>query len=240
VELDDGLGEAHTALGGYLNFYEWDWAGAEREYRRAIALDPNFPTTYVWYQFMLNSAGRLDEALEAGTRARELDPLAPLMGTIRTLGLQGRTDLAMTEARAGVEHHPNSWLMYRSLGELLLETGRAEDAVHAFERAAALAGRTANARARLARALALAGRQRDARALIEELRAESAATDVYHPVVAAALAAVGDVEAAITWLQAAYRQRHPALVELNAEPGYVRLRRDPRFQDLVRRVGLRP
>lgn len=115
-----------------------------------------------------------------------------------------------------------------------------EEAVRAFERAVALAGPTPRARAGLAHVLALSGRETEARRIIQELRTDAAVSGNYYPVVAAGLVAVGDTSAAAEWLEAAYRQRHPALVEVNVDERYAGLRHDPRFQDLLRRIGFRP
>jgi len=240
VALDDELAEAHTVLAAYLHVYEWEWEAAEREYRRAIALDPSFASAYVWYWFLLNGAGRFDEALTAGRRAAELDPLAPIGGAGVTLRLLGRYEEAVSEARAATELHPSVALLQESLGRALLATGKVEEAIRTLERAIALAGRSQNSKAHLAIALARVGRENEARRLIAELRANAAATDIYRPVVAGALAAVEGNDAAIKWLEASYRQRHPDLVTINVETTYAQLRSDPRFQDLVRRIGLQP
>jgi len=180
--------------------------------------------------------GRFDEAIAAGRRARELDPLGP-SGLAGALRRAGRYDLAKAASRDVIKHHPDYWLPHEGLGDDLVATGELEEAIGAFKTAVALAGRTSRPKAGLARALALSGRKGEARRLIRELRSEAAASGIYHPAVAVALVAVGDTDAAMDWLEAAYRQRHPDLTQINVEPRYAELRRNPRFQNLLRRVG---
>jgi TolB-like protein/Tfp pilus assembly protein PilF/tRNA A-37 threonylcarbamoyl transferase component Bud32 len=240
VKLDDGLAEAHTARAAYLHVYEWDWPAAEREFRRAIELDPNDPTAHNWYGFFLGGMGRFDEAIVETTRGRDLDPLAPDVGLAAALRKAGRYDLARAAYGVVIEHHPGYWQAHEGLARLFEATGELKEAVPAFERAMALAGRTSRPKAGLARVLALSGRKADARRLIGELRGETGRTGIYDPVVATALVAAGDTNAAIEWLETSYRQRHPDLAEVNVDPRYAALRSDPRFVDLLRRVGFRP
>jgi len=240
VELDDGLAEAHTVLAAYLHIYEWDWAAAEKEFQRALELDPDFPTTHRFYGFFLGMMGRLDEALSEQRRAQELDSLAPDVEIGTPLLRLGRYDLAEAAFREKIERDPTFWIGYDGLGQVLELTGRRTEAVSAFERAVALSGPALRPKALLARALILAGREAEGRRMIHELRVEGTRRGIYHPAVAVAIVAGGDTSGAFEWLEAAYRQRHPDLVRLKTEKFYAPLRGDPRFQDLLRRVGFRP
>jgi len=240
VELDDGLAEGHTVLAAYLHIYEWDWAAAEKEFQRALELDPDFPTTHRFYGFFLGMMGRLDEALSEQRRAQELDPLAPDVEIGTPLLRLGRYDLAEAAFREKIERDPTFWIGYDGLGQVLELTGRRTEAVSAFERAVALSGPALRPKALLARALILAGREAEGRRMIHELRVEGTRRGIYHPAVAVAIVAGGDTSGAFEWLEAAYRQRHPDLVRLKTEKFYAPLRGDPRFQDLLRRVGFRP
>ena len=239
VALDDSLAEAHTALAGYLHVFEWDWAGAEREYRRAIALDPNEPTAHLWYGLLLEQVGRFDEAIVERRRAVDLDPLAANAGLASALRRAGRFDLARAAYRDVIDHHPGYWQAHDGFGRLLEATGSLAEAIPEFERASALAGHTSEPTAGLARVLALSGRRSDALRLIEKLRADATRSGIYHPVVATALVAVGDTNAAMQWLMISHRQRNPGLVEIGQDPRYAALRGDSRFQDLLKSVGLR-
>ena len=239
VALDDSLAEAHTALAGYLHVFEWDWAGAEREYRRAIALDPNEPTAHLWYGLLLEQVGRFDEAIVERRRAVELDPLAANAGLASALRRAGRFDEARAAYHDVIDHHPGYWQAHDGFGRLLEDSGSIAEAIPEFERAAALAGRTTEPAAGLARVLALSGRRADARKLVEKLRGDAARTGIFHPVVATALAALGDTDAAMQWLEISHRQRNPGLVEIGQDPRYAALRGDARFQSLLESVGLR-
>ena len=240
VELDDGLAEGHTVLAAYLHIYEWNWAAAEKEFQRALELDPDFPTTHRFYGFFLGMMGRLDESLSEQRRAQELDPLAQDVEIGTSLLRLGRYDLAEAAFREKIERDPTFWIGYDGLGQVLELTGRRNEAVTAFERAVALSGPALRPKALLARALMLAGREAEGRRMIQELRVEATRRGIYHPAVAVAIAAAGDTSGAFAWLEAAYRQRHPDLVRLKTERLYAPLRGDPRFQDLVRRVGFGP
>lgn len=237
VQLDDGLAEAHMVLAAYLHIHEWDSAAAEKEFQRALELDPDFPTTHRFYGFFLGTMGRFDEALTEQRRALELDPLAPDLELGTTLLRAGRYDQAETAFREKTTRDPTIWIGYDGLGQVLELKGKRDEAVSAFERAVALSGTSLRPKASLARALVLAGREAEGRRMTDSLRVESVRKGIYQPALAAALVAEGDTSGAIAWLEAAYRQRHPDLVRLNTDASYAALRGNPRFQDLLRRVG---
>lgn len=241
VELDDSLPEGHTMLGQYYNVYEWDWPNAEREFKRAIELDPNFPTAHLWYGYLLETLGRYDESLEHRGLARQLDPLAPAAytGVAATLRRTGRGDSANSLYRQALEIDPDFFLAYEGLGLVAELAGNLDEARRAFENAVAHAGRTPRAKAGLARIVARSGDKGEAKKLLRELRAQASETGVHHPMVATALAAAGHNDAAFAWLDAAYRERHPDMTRLLADPSYDVLTKDPRFRAVVRRVGLR-
>ena len=238
VALDDSLAEAHTALAAYLHVFEWDWAGAEREYQHAIALDPGEPTGHLWYGYLLETLGRFDEAIAERKRAADLDPLAPNMGLATVLAKAGHRDTALAAFHDAIARHPGFWQSHESLGELLEAMGNLPEAMRELERAAQLAGGTSAPRAGLARVLARSGKRAEATRLVAELRAEAAKSGNYHPLVATAMFALGDTTAAIAWLETAYRQRHPGLVDIGTDEAYDALRQNGQFQDLTRRVGL--
>jgi serine/threonine-protein kinase len=239
VALDPDLSEAHTALAAYLYAYEWDWGAAEREYRRAIELDPSFPTAHGWYSFLLATLGRFEEALEEAQKCVDLEPLAP-MEQVR-LGASyiylGRPELALEPLRNAIEL--DSMLGHRELGWAYEALGQREEALREFEKAAHAMGGGARARAWLARGLVLAGREGEARRILESLRAEPARTGVYNPATAVVFLALGDTSAAFAWLDESARQRHAALPHTLVEPGFDSLRDHPRFVALRRRLRLR-
>jgi serine/threonine-protein kinase len=237
VALDDGLAEAHTVLAAYLSVYEWNWDAAEREFRRALELDRNFPTAHEWYGYMLENLGRFDEAISERWLARSLDPLVPGPGPASALILAGRYDSAKTVARDVVALDPTYWQAHWRLGDALAMTGDLSGAAAAYERAIVTSSGAAEPPAALARVLARSGKMGSAREIVAEIQRKSARTGIKHPDVAAALFAVGDTSAAFDWLEAALRQRHPAMPTLLVGTAFADMRPDPRFQDLVRRVG---
>jgi tetratricopeptide (TPR) repeat protein len=239
LELDDGLAEAHTALGAYLNVFAWDSKGSEQAYRRAIKLDPSFGTARHLYGNLLGAIGRLEEAVAQKTKAAELDPLAPQptnsLGSM--LLVAGRAEEAHEAFRSVVELDSTYWQAHAGLGAFYETTGQLEEAIHAHRRAVELASTNANARALLARVLARAGRKDEAGVILGQLQEEAARTGIYRPVVGAVFVALGDVDGALEWLERSYQQRHPQLrfIAGREDP---RLANDLRYLDLLRRIGL--
>jgi TolB-like protein/Flp pilus assembly protein TadD len=242
IALDDGLAEAHAALGTYLHTMAWDSEGAEREFRRAIALDPNYPSVRHSYGILLAAMGRLDEAVEQKRKAVELDPLAqqPSNSLGYTLLAAGRFEEARAAFGNALELDSAKWRAHAGLGAFYAATGQLEESVRAYARAVALAGAETYPRAYLARALALSGRKDEARQLLAELRAEATRSGIHDPTVAIVFLSLDDTDAALEWLERSYRQRHPQLRFMggNTSPGFEALDGDPRYQDLLRRVGL--
>jgi TolB-like protein/DNA-binding SARP family transcriptional activator len=239
LELDDGLAEAHAALGAYLNVFAWDSEASEQAYRRAIELDPSYGTARHLYGNLLGAMGRLEEAVAQKTKASELDPLAPQptnsLGSM--LLAAGHPEEAHEAFRTVLELDSTYWQAHAGLGAFYETTGQLEEAIHAHQRAVELASTNANARSRLARVLARAGRKDEAGVILGQLQGEAAASGIYPPVVAAAFVALDDVDGALEWLERSYRQRHPQLRFLDRR-GDPRLADDPRYLDLLRRIGL--
>ena len=243
IALDSNLAEARTALAAYYHLYEWNWPAAEREFKRALELDPSFTTAHLWYGFSLEAMRRFPEAIAERSKARELDPLsATAAGGVGGAIVVARGDYQRAKSlyRESIELDPNFWQVYDSFGTLLEVTGDLNEARRMFELAVERAGHTQRPKAGLARVLARAKKMSEARKLLAELRADGAVTGIRHPSVAAALYVAGDSAAAFEWLEEAYAQRHPELARLAADRAYDSLRGERRFQDLVRRIGLEP
>ena len=241
VALDEGLAEGHAALGAYLHVYEWDADAAEKEQRRALELDPSYATAHHLYGNLEASLGRLERAIEHKSNAVMLDPLAPAFSTSlgNTLLQAGRADDALLQFRGVLELDPTFWRGHAALAAYHEERGDLDEAIAAFERAVELAGANAAPRAGLARVLARAGRTVDARRVLDGLEKDAAGTGPYAPSVATVYIALGDLGAAFAWLERSYREKNPQLRFLRADQGYADVRDDPRFIDLLRRVGLR-
>lgn len=240
LALDAELPEAHTVQAAYLHVHQWDWAGAERAYLRAIALNPDYAVARQWYAYMLQSLGRFDEAAGQLEIALTLDPLSPLMHSslASAFRLAGRYDRASAHYRDALELNPDFWMMHEGLGLIHEARGGLELAAEAFEQAAAHAGPTPRPRANLARVFALSGQTAEARRILEQLRRQASDSGNYYPTVATIFEALDEPDGAFDWLEKSYAQRHPHLQRLAVEMGYDRLRLDPRFQDMLQRIGL--
>lgn len=236
VELDDASAEAHAELGAYLHLYEWDTAAAERAYRRAIALAPDYSVAHHLYGNMLGGVGRAEESLAQKRIAARLDPLSPQLSVSlgNALLLAGIETDALSAFRDAVELDSMAWTAHTGLGELYMTTGRRDAAVHAFRRAARLAPDHPEVMARLASALAWAGEADEARRIVAALRADGERRRTYVPNVAFALLALGEADAAYGWLDRSFHDRHPRLRLIGGAPEVARIT-DPRILDLLRR-----
>jgi serine/threonine-protein kinase len=241
TELDAGIAEAHTALGLYLHAYEWNAPAAEREFLQAITLNPtDAPARQAWGN-LLAAMGRIDEAIAQKEIAAELDPLMPALSETLafTLVRAGRLEEAMRQVANALELDSTYWRAHAVLGLVHEQSGHADDAIRAYERANTLAGaNTHRTRADIARVLARAGRVDEARRLVATLRNDAQRTGSNDPAVATALLALGEVDAAFDWLERGLRQRQPHLAFVRGDARFADLDREPRFADLLRRVGI--
>jgi serine/threonine-protein kinase len=241
LKLDDTLAEAHTSLAFVKVQYDWDWAGAEDEYRRALALNPNYATAHQWYSEYLTAMGRHDEALAEIRRAQEIDPLSLIIRAVagRALYYARRYDEAIDQCRQTLAMDPNFGVAYLFLGRACVQAGRYDEAVAAFRKARELSGGAA-VLGELGHACAAAGQRDEARKVLDELEELRKQGHVTSARMALICAALGEKDQALTWLDKAYDERADAMVFLKVEPRYDTLREEPRFQDLMRRVGLAP
>lgn len=237
VELDDQLSEAHSALGVYMHVYEWDGQAAEREQLRAIELNPRVVTVRYFYGNLLRSQGRFDEAIAQYRVARELDPLDPLVGDAlgRTLVLAGRLDEAREYLQEALDLDSMFWWPHAGLGAFYEAKGELAESLREYRRAAELGGSIPH----VARLLARTGQEQEARMILDRLQAEAARTGIHPPEVATILYALHDADGAMAWLEQSYRERHPKLRFIAGLPEYALLEAEPRYVDLLRRIGLR-
>jgi len=237
LALDETLAEAHDALAG-VRYFEFEWAGAESESKRAIELNPNLAGAHTLYAEYLSRLGRFDEALREIRLAQKLDPLR--LGLISTEGTIFYYARRYEEAIAlkkpihpqSAEENPFALL---ELANAYVQTGQYAEAILAYQTSIKLE-ETTSALIHLGRAYALSGRRNEAIAIVDKLET----TDKYvSPAELAILyGALGDKEKAFTALEQAFTERDFQLTALKVEPGYDPLRADPRFQDLMGRVGL--
>jgi eukaryotic-like serine/threonine-protein kinase len=242
LEIDATLAEAHTALAMAVKEYDWDWAAAQRGYRRAIALNPNYAVAHQWYGEYLAALGRHTEAIGEFQRAQELDPLSLIINA--TLGRHGfyfarRYDLAIEQCRKTLELDPNFWVAHYFLAWVYTAKGRLAEAVAAFEIARRLEPNLETL-AGLGFAHGASCRRDKAEQALGELRAT--ATTRYVSPINFALIHIGlaEKDAAFQWLEKAYQDRAQWLSEIKVDPAFDLLRPDPRFADLLARINFPP
>jgi serine/threonine protein kinase/Tfp pilus assembly protein PilF len=245
LEIDESLGEAHAALANIGFYYEWNWANAEREYKRAIELSPNYATAHHWYGESLAGLGRFDESFTEYNRALELDPLSLAIST--DLGMAyyyaRQYDRAIEHLKKLIELDPNYVRTHFYLARVYEEKGMFEEAFAEREKGIILSGGNAEKVARekiqITNALKTSGAKGYWQKLLD-LTEESAQQKGESPNsldMAVLYARLNKRHEAFEWLEKAYQERE-SLSFLNAESDWDNLRDDPRFQDLLRRVGL--
>ncbi len=241
LEIDDSLAEAHTSLAAILQL-KWDWEAGEREFRRAIELNPNYATAQFWYGYYLKLVGRFDESLLHTKRALELDPLSFIirMNLADVYFRSGDLERALTQARQAVELDPGRALPHRMLGAVYSMRGMTDEAIVELEKAHALNPEFTGVIGDLGYLYAVAGRRTDALTLLEELKQKVNRGEIASVDIATIYLGLGERSGIYDWLEKAYEERIYQLVELRSHPWFAPLRSDPRFKDLVRRVGLTP
>src|SRR5579863_55003 len=238
LELDPNLAEAHVLLAN-VKQEEWHWADAETEYRRALELNPNNAAAYEGLALWLACHGRADEAVASAERGRELDPLAVSFEDFGwTLFQTRRYDQAIRELRAALALQPNDFGALMDLGFVLIANNQAGDAIPVLERAASVSNRSSGALGILIRAYAHDGRRSDALRLLAELKRRRNAGYVPAGAMVNAYLGLGENEEAFTWLEQAYKEQSNMLQFIKVHPYFDPLRSDPRFTELIHRVGL--
>jgi len=241
LHLDDSLADAHTSLAFVEMHYEWKFREAEREFKRAIDLDPNYSTAHQWYAFDLVAMGRLDEAVAEIKRARQTDPLSAIVNTdlAEMLYFDRNYDEALRQARATVEMDPNFAYAHRVMERIYDEKHMFPEAIAEGQRAAALSGDDTWMLLELAHTYLLAGKKADMQDCLRRVANLSPGgnlPDVY--AIAEIYVALGDADRALKVLESQYRRREGGLILLNADPCFDSLKSDPRFQQLLQRIGL--
>jgi serine/threonine protein kinase/tetratricopeptide (TPR) repeat protein len=241
LALDPALGAAHATLGSVRALHDWDWIGAEDAFRRAMALDPRYPSAWQWRAMnLLIPRGRFDEARNAMDRARALDPLSMVMATSTGVvyHLAGDTAGAVRALERALEMAPYFPMTHFFLGGALRDGGDLPAAAEAFGRAIATTGGTPEMTAGLAQVVAKQGDLDGARAMLEDLTAAAKTRHVSHCLIAQVQVALGDLDAAEESLERAAAQLDAELPFIGARPVYRVLRGRPRFDDLRARVGV--
>ncbi|HEY6118463.1 MAG TPA: tetratricopeptide repeat protein, partial [Pyrinomonadaceae bacterium] len=241
LAIDSTLSDAHLALAVIAQWYEWDWTTAEREFKRAIELSPNEPRPHEWYSWFLAPLGRHEEALAEAKRAQQLDPVSAetniFVGSVLVFARQ--YDQAIPQLKNGIELDESYWFGYYFLGRAYEQKGRIPEAIEVFQRARDLEKDNAENWANLGHVYAISGKRAEALKIIDHLNELSATAYIAPYNVAAIHAGLGNKDEAFAALDRAYNERSALLaLYVTNDPRMDSLRSDPRFAELLRRIGL--
>lgn len=240
LEMDESLGEAHATMALIATAYDWNWSAAEREYKRALALSPNYATAHHWYALHLLITGQHEEALKEITKARELDPLSLIISSVTGAANYVAGDFAQAETtlRKTLELGPDFAYAHWFLAKTLFLQGRLAEAATEAREAVRLSNNDPFYAAILGYVCAKGGQPEEARGILGELAARSTEAYVAPTHLALVHAGLDERDRMFDWLERAYQERDVNLLYALIEPLLGPMRTDPRFADLVRRVGL--
>jgi eukaryotic-like serine/threonine-protein kinase len=240
LQMDDTLAEAHTSLAFIRLHYDWDWSDAEREFKRAIELNPNYDNAHHWYSHYLMALGRTEESLSESKRFLELDQIGLI--TNAHLGWHylyaHKYDLAIEQLQKALEMDPNYGLTHWYLGEAYEQKAMYPEATAELRKAQGLLKENVAVEAEMGLVYALSGKRDEAQKVIDELKQISKGRYVSSYHLALIYIGLGEKDRAFESLENAYRERSDSLVYLKVDPRLDTLHSDPRFADLIRRVGL--
>jgi TolB-like protein/Tfp pilus assembly protein PilF len=241
IELDPDLGDVHGSM-AHVRLHDWDWEGLEGDFQRAIELNPSQAIVYYWYGEFLMSMGRPEEAIAVTKKAYETDPLSAVTGASlgMILYLARRYEQATEVLQRAQEVSPDHFLPHMRLGLVRIQQGKCEEAIQSLRKSVDLAGRSTETLAALAVAHAAAGDMKEARVILDDLEKPLSKRYVLPYNIAKIYSASANPDKAFEWLEIAYKEGNPDLIELNSEPLFDGLRSDPRFSDLMQRVGWEP
>ncbi|MGH9839248.1 MAG: tetratricopeptide repeat protein [Blastocatellia bacterium] len=242
LEIDGALAEAHTSLARVSITFDRDWPAAEREFKRAIELNPNYPLARMWHANYLAARGRFDEAFTEISLAQKLDPLSVMLGVDAGMlfYFARQYDRAIEQIRKSLELDRNFWPGHWYLGWVYEAKGMYQEALSEFEKAAALSGNHAEMAADLGRVYALSGRKGEARKALENLIKRSQAAYVSPCALALVYVGLGERDETFVWLQKGSEDRCWQMNFLKIDPRFDSLRTDPRFTTLLQRNNLLP
>jgi TolB-like protein/DNA-binding winged helix-turn-helix (wHTH) protein/Flp pilus assembly protein TadD len=238
LKLDNTLGEAHTSLAFVLDLFDWDWAAAEREYRRAVELSPSYATAHQWYSWHLILLGRNSEVITEMRKAESLDPLSLIISAdmADVLLITRRYDESIQQSRKTMEMDPRFAVTHYQLGQAFVQKRMYNEGTAELQKAIGLSGGNKTFRSNLAYAYALSGRRHAALEILRDLKNRLNNGFSNASEIALIYVGLGEKDHAMTWLEKAYEERFNPSVLLR--PCFDPLRSDPRFQDLLRRMGL--
>jgi tetratricopeptide (TPR) repeat protein len=242
LRIDNHLAEGHAALARLALEYDWDWVNAEKEFRLAIEINPNYATAHQWYAEYLTTLGRYEEVIAQVNLSRELAPLSSSIIASSGLWLYyaQRYDAAIEQSKKAMEMNPNFWMPHWVLGRVYNRIGFYGRAISELQIAATLPGAHTFVLSELGYAYARSGRTAESRRIVRTLKDQAGRQ--HHPGLdlARVYVGLGEHDQALAWLQKGYDQHSMYLIWLKVEPTLQVLHSDPRFADLVRHVGLPP
>jgi serine/threonine-protein kinase len=239
LAIDGQLAEPHATL-GLVHEALWQFGESEKQFKQALELNPNYPTAYHWYSIFLKNVGRNDEAAAMIKRAQELDPLSSVIAVnvSRMYQLQNNHDASIENSLKLIELDPNFGPAYEYLALSYLKRGQNAEAIAAAEKAADLTNRAGITLGDLGYVYATAGKRSEAVAVIKELEVKYARKEAIGQYLSAVYAALGDKDKAFEWLEKDFQARNGKLVEVRWQLQSEALRDDPRYKDLLKRMGL--
>ena len=241
VAFDEELAEGHTSLGFIRAYFDWDWPGGEKEFQRALELNPGYWVTPYWYGLTLTSCGRFEDAEQQIRHGMELEPLSPVImhGAAMNSISAGRYREAVERCLKGLENDPHYFLLRFWLGLAYQMEARYPEATRELETAVDLCGRGVSwVVGALGSAYAAAGNRAKAMGILQELQDRAERETIDFSSFAAIYASLGDVENALTYLEKACDARGMSGVMVNMDPRYAGLRSEPRFQSILQRMNL--
>jgi len=238
LEIDNEVAEAHAAL-AYVNHFNWNWAVAEEEFKRSLELNPNYANAHRQYAVYLVARGRVDEALAEIDRAQEIDPLSLFISSSRGFILQNarRYEDAIDQLRRVIALEPDQYQANWFLGITYVANRQFDEAIAASEKAVAVSGRSPAALGPLGMAYGFAGRKREANKILNELLQLQKQRYLTPMALVYVYIGLGNKDQAFAWLEKAYQERSNHLSFSKVSPTFDSLRSDPRFADLLRRIG---
>jgi TolB-like protein/DNA-binding winged helix-turn-helix (wHTH) protein/tetratricopeptide (TPR) repeat protein len=238
LSLDDALSEAHASFAFALDLYGWDWDGAEREYKRSIALNPGYATAHQWYAWHLIMTGRTSDAIVEIKTAESIDPLSLIISAdvADALCVAHLYDEAIRQSRKTLELDPNFAVGHYELGQALAQKHMHDEAIAEFHMAIQISGHSAAFDSNLAYTYGISGRTAEAMQIVEDLRTRPARDPSNDADIALIYMGLGDHDQAMMWLDKAYEARFKA--SILRRPAFDPLRSDVRFKQFVRRIGL--
>jgi serine/threonine-protein kinase len=241
LQIDESLAEAHTSL-AKVHEFSWQWAEADKEYRRAISLNSNYPTAHHWYSIYLRVVGRFSEAAKEIDRAFELDPLSPVISinVSDIYTLRGDFDAAIERSKKTIELYPDYPGGYETLAKAYAGKRQYSEAIAELSKAVEVSGRASWYLSELGYCYALAGKHAEALAILKEMEARYAKRETNAFNVALLHLGLGNKDRAFAWLEKDFETRNGVLEDIAYDPYFSLLRDDPRYADLLRRMGLKP